>query len=86
MATKVCTTSTTATDLLYVTTLPCIELACVFYVVVAIGMCAHRLASSLVFVDTELVVLTGASSGLGRKTAQALLRTGDYHVIGAVRE
>ena len=32
------------------------------------------------------VVLTGTSSGLGRKTAQALLRTGEYHVIGAVRE
>lgn len=36
--------------------------------------------------DTELVVLTGASSGLGRKTAKALLLTGEYHVIGAVRE
>lgn len=35
---------------------------------------------------SELVVLTGASSGLGRKTAQALLRSGDYHVIGAVRD
>ena len=34
----------------------------------------------------ELVILTGASSGLGRKTAQALLRSGDYHVIGAVRD
>ena len=34
----------------------------------------------------ELVVLTGTSSGLGRKTAQALLRSGEYHVIGAVRE
>jgi NADP-dependent 3-hydroxy acid dehydrogenase YdfG len=30
--------------------------------------------------------LTGASSGLGRKTAQALLRSGEYHVIGAVRD
>jgi protochlorophyllide reductase len=38
------------------------------------------------FLTTELVVLTGASSGLGRKTAQALLRTGEYHVIGAVRD
>lgn len=38
------------------------------------------------FGDKKLVVLTGASSGLGRKTAQALLRTGDYHVIGAVRD
>eukprot|EP00566_Odontella_aurita_P008855 CAMPEP_0113548254 /NCGR_PEP_ID=MMETSP0015_2-20120614/12794_1 /TAXON_ID=2838 /ORGANISM="Odontella" /LENGTH=814 /DNA_ID=CAMNT_0000448869 /DNA_START=245 /DNA_END=2689 /DNA_ORIENTATION=- /assembly_acc=CAM_ASM_000160 len=34
----------------------------------------------------KLVVITGASSGLGRKTALALLRTGDYHVIGAVRD
>ena len=34
----------------------------------------------------ELVVLTGTSSGLGRKTAQALLQTGEYHVIGAVRD
>jgi len=32
------------------------------------------------------VVITGTSSGLGRKTAQALLRTGEYHVIGAVRD
>jgi protochlorophyllide reductase len=34
----------------------------------------------------ELVVITGTSSGLGRKTAIALLRTGEYHVIGAVRD
>lgn len=34
----------------------------------------------------ELVVITGASSGLGRKTTAALLRTGQYHVIGAVRD
>ena len=34
----------------------------------------------------ELVVLTGASSGLGRKTALALLNTGEYHVVGAVRD
>jgi protochlorophyllide reductase len=32
------------------------------------------------------VVITGTSSGLGRKTAAALLRTGEYHVIGAVRD
>jgi protochlorophyllide reductase len=32
------------------------------------------------------VVLTGTSSGLGRKTAAALLQTGEYHVIGAVRD
>lgn len=38
------------------------------------------------FGDKKLVVITGSSSGLGRKTAQALLRTGQYHVIGAVRD
>jgi len=38
------------------------------------------------FGDKKLVVVTGTSSGLGRKTAQALLRTGDYHVVGAVRD
>mmetsp|Transcript_10847 Transcript_10847/g.16175 ORF Transcript_10847/g.16175 Transcript_10847/m.16175 type:complete len:560 (+) Transcript_10847:152-1831(+) len=38
------------------------------------------------FGDKKLVVLTGTSSGLGRKTAAALLRTGDYHVVGAVRD
>jgi protochlorophyllide reductase len=35
---------------------------------------------------TELAVVTGTSSGLGRKTALALLRTGEYHVVGAVRD
>lgn len=38
------------------------------------------------FGDKKLVVITGTSSGLGRKTAQALLRTGEYHVIGGVRD
>lgn len=38
------------------------------------------------FGEKKLVVLTGASSGLGRKTAQALLRSGEYHVVGAVRD
>jgi len=38
------------------------------------------------FGNKKLVVITGTSSGLGRKTAQALVRTGDYHVIGAVRD
>ena len=32
------------------------------------------------------MVITGASSGLGRKTTAALLRSGEYHVIGAVRD
>jgi len=38
------------------------------------------------FGDKQLVVVTGASSGLGRKTALALLRTKQYHVVGAVRD
>ena len=38
------------------------------------------------FGDKKLVVVTGTSSGLGRETAKALLRTGKYHVIGAVRD
>jgi len=38
------------------------------------------------FGDKKLVVITGTSSGLGRKTAQALLRSGDYYVVGAVRD
>ena len=32
------------------------------------------------------MVVTGTSSGLGRKTARALVRTGQYHVVGAVRD
>lgn len=43
-------------------------------------------ASKKLKTDKKLVVLTGASSGLGRKTALALLRSGEYHVIGAVRD
>ena len=38
------------------------------------------------FGDKKLVVITGTSSGMGRKTARALLRTGEYHVVGAVRD
>ena len=38
------------------------------------------------FGSKKLVVITGTSSGLGRKTARALLRTGRYHVVGAVRD
>mmetsp|Transcript_8447 Transcript_8447/g.17588 ORF Transcript_8447/g.17588 Transcript_8447/m.17588 type:complete len:599 (+) Transcript_8447:200-1996(+) len=38
------------------------------------------------FGDRKLVVITGASSGLGRKAALALLRSGEYHVVGAVRD
>jgi protochlorophyllide reductase len=38
------------------------------------------------FGDKKLVVITGTSSGLGRKTAAALINTGQYHVVGAVRD
>lgn len=43
-------------------------------------------ATKAKFGDKKIVVITGTSSGLGRKTAQALLRTGQYHVIGGVRD
>lgn len=33
-----------------------------------------------------MAIVTGTSSGLGRKTARALLHSGKYHVIGAVRD
>mmetsp|Transcript_128504 Transcript_128504/g.399872 ORF Transcript_128504/g.399872 Transcript_128504/m.399872 type:complete len:755 (-) Transcript_128504:260-2524(-) len=38
------------------------------------------------FGDKKLAVITGTSSGLGRATARALLRTKKYHVIGGVRD
>jgi len=38
------------------------------------------------FGDKKLAVITGTSSGLGRKAALALLRSGEYHVVGAVRD
>jgi NADP-dependent 3-hydroxy acid dehydrogenase YdfG len=43
-------------------------------------------AMEIQFGDKKLAVITGCSSGLGRKTAAALLRTGEYHVVGAVRD
>ena len=33
--------------------------------------------------NLELVIVTGTSSGLGRKAALALLGSEEYHVIGA---
>ena len=39
-----------------------------------------------VFGEKKLAVITGASSGLGLQTTAELLRTGDYHVFGAVRD
>lgn len=38
------------------------------------------------FADKKLVVITGTSSGLGREAAGELLRSGEYHVVGAVRD
>jgi len=38
------------------------------------------------FGDKKLAIVTGTSSGLGRATVKHLLRTGEYHVIGAVRD
>jgi hypothetical protein len=42
----------------------------------------QRVASQK-FGDKKLVVITGSSSGLGRKTTRALVRTGKYHVRAA---
>lgn len=39
-----------------------------------------------VFGDKAICVITGTSSGLGKQTCKALLETGRYHVIGAVRD
>jgi len=39
-----------------------------------------------VFGTKKLAVITGTSSGLGLETTAALLRTGEYHVFGAVRD
>lgn len=36
--------------------------------------------------DKAICVITGTSSGLGKQTTKALLETGRYHVIGAVRD
>lgn len=38
------------------------------------------------FGDKAICVITGTSSGLGKQTCKALLETGRYHVIGAVRD
>jgi len=34
----------------------------------------------------DIVVITGASSGLGRKTAACLAKNGNYHVVMACRD
>mmetsp|Transcript_2987 Transcript_2987/g.8734 ORF Transcript_2987/g.8734 Transcript_2987/m.8734 type:complete len:551 (-) Transcript_2987:70-1722(-) len=46
----------------------------------------RQMAAKAKFGTKKLAVVTGTSSGLGRKTARALLRTGRYHVVGAVRD
>jgi protochlorophyllide reductase len=38
------------------------------------------------FGEKKICVITGTSSGLGKMTARALLRTGEYHVVGACRD
>ena len=47
---------------------------------------AHCLTNTLPLIESELVVITGCSSGLGRETVKNLLATDKYHVIGAVRD
>ncbi|KAG8461206.1 hypothetical protein KFE25_002395 [Diacronema lutheri] len=51
-----------------------------------VGDYMRRMEAEKKFGSKKLVVITGTSSGLGRKTARALLRTGKYHVVGAVRD
>jgi len=46
----------------------------------------HKSRVGSKFGDRKLVVITGTSSGLGLATTKALLRTDQYHVIGAVRD
>jgi len=36
--------------------------------------------------NKAICVITGTSSGLGKQTCKALLETGKYHVVGAVRD
>jgi hypothetical protein len=43
----------------------------------------HLRFRSLLYYDTELAIITGASTPLGQQTIQDLLKTGEYHVIGA---
>merc|ERR1719305_666456 len=49
-----------------------------------IGNALRDMEAQEKFGTKKLVVVTGTSSGLGRKTARALVRTGKYHVVGAV--
>ena len=47
---------------------------------------ACRAASSARTSLCRALTLCGCHAGLGRATAKAMLRTGEYHVIGAVRD
>lgn len=46
----------------------------------------QEIAKAKRFGNKKICVITGASSGLGKQTAKALLQTGEWHVIGAVRD
>ena len=46
----------------------------------------QEIIGSQKFDGKSLCVITGTSSGLGKQTAKALLKTGTYHVIGACRD
>ncbi|GAB5369041.1 hypothetical protein AAMO2058_001371200 [Amorphochlora amoebiformis] len=46
----------------------------------------RRMVDAKKFGDKKLVVITGTSSGLGKATTKALLRSGKYHVVGGVRD
>jgi protochlorophyllide reductase len=46
----------------------------------------QKIISNQKFGNKKICVITGTSSGLGKQTAKALLQTGEWHVIGAVRD
>lgn len=45
-----------------------------------------KMESQKKFGNKKICVITGTSSGLGKQTAKALIQTGQWHVIGAVRD
>eukprot|EP00981_Chlorochromonas_danica_P003884 scaffold735_cov159-Ochromonas_danica.AAC.16 len=46
----------------------------------------HKIQQGQKFGNKKVCVITGTSSGLGKQAAKALLQTGQWHVIGAVRD